>query len=56
MPRVEVAGDICLKRPRPTQGVRANDDNDDNDIDDCGILCVISPARFQNPYLFAVCT
>jgi len=26
MPRIEVAGDICLKRPRTTQGCRANDD------------------------------
>ena len=23
MPRIEVAGDICLRRPRPTQGCRA---------------------------------
>jgi hypothetical protein len=29
MPRIEVAGDICLRRPRPTQGCRANDDDDD---------------------------
>jgi hypothetical protein len=39
MPRVEVAGDICL-RPRPTQGCRADDDgdndNDDDDDDDGG--------------------
>jgi len=27
--RVEVAGDICLRRPRPTQGCRADDDYDD---------------------------
>jgi len=30
MPRIEVAGDICLRRPRPTQGCRADDDDDDN--------------------------
>jgi len=33
MPRIEVAGDICLKRPRPTQGCRSDDDADDNDGD-----------------------
>jgi len=27
MPRVDDAGDICLRRPRPTQGCRANDDD-----------------------------
>ena len=31
MPRIEVAGDICLRRPRPTQGCRADDDDDDDD-------------------------
>jgi len=31
MPRIEVAGDICLRRPGPTEGCRANDDDDDND-------------------------
>jgi hypothetical protein len=34
MSRIEVAGDICLKRPRPTQGCRAGDDDDDDDDDD----------------------
>jgi hypothetical protein len=29
MPRIEVAGDICLRRPGPTQGCRADDDDDD---------------------------
>ena len=33
-PRIEVAGDICLRRPRPTQGCRIDDDDDDNDDDD----------------------
>ena len=28
MPRVEGAGDICLRRPRPTQGFRADDDDE----------------------------
>ena len=28
------AGDICLRRPRPTQGCRADDDDDDGDDDD----------------------
>jgi hypothetical protein len=26
---IEVAGDIYLRRPRPTQGCRADDNNDD---------------------------
>ena len=30
MPRTEVTGDICLRRPRPTQGCRADDDDDDD--------------------------
>jgi hypothetical protein len=31
MPRIEATGDICLRRPRPTQGCRADDDDDDDD-------------------------
>jgi len=31
MPRIENARDICLSRPRPTQGYGANDDDDDYD-------------------------
>jgi hypothetical protein len=27
MPRIEDTGDICLRRPRPTQGCRADDDD-----------------------------
>jgi hypothetical protein len=27
MPGIEDAGDICLRRPRPTQGCRADDDD-----------------------------
>jgi hypothetical protein len=33
MPRIEVNGDICLRKPRPTQGCRANDNDDDDDDD-----------------------
>jgi len=33
MPRIEVAGDICLRRPRLTQGFSADDDDDDDDDD-----------------------
>jgi len=33
MPRIEVAGDICLRRPRPTLGCRTDDDDDDDDDD-----------------------
>jgi len=29
MPWIEVAGDICLRGPRPIQGCRADDDDDD---------------------------
>jgi len=28
MPRIEDAGNICLRRPRPTQGCRPDDDDD----------------------------
>jgi hypothetical protein len=31
VPRIEVAGDICLRKPRPTQGCRADDDDGDDD-------------------------
>ena len=31
MTRIEVAGDIFLRRPRPTQGCTADDDDDDDD-------------------------
>jgi hypothetical protein len=31
MARIEGAGDICLRRPRPNQGCRADDDDDDDD-------------------------
>jgi hypothetical protein len=30
MPRIEDTGNICLRRSRPTQGCRANDDEDNN--------------------------
>ena len=29
MPRIEVAGDIFMRKPRPTQGCRAGDDDDE---------------------------
>jgi hypothetical protein len=29
LPQIKVAGNICLRRPRPTQSCRANDDDDD---------------------------
>jgi hypothetical protein len=32
MPRIEVAGDICLRKPRPTQGCRADNDDDDDSV------------------------
>ena len=34
MPRIEVAGDICLRRAKPAQGCRADDNDDDEDDDD----------------------
>jgi len=34
MPRIEDAGNISLRRPRPIQGCRADDDNDYDDDDD----------------------
>jgi len=30
MPRIEVTSDICLRRPRLTQGCRTDDDDDDD--------------------------
>ena len=30
MPRIEVAGDICLRRPRLSRGCRVDDDDDDD--------------------------
>jgi hypothetical protein len=32
MPRIEVAGDTCLRRLRPNQGCRAIDDDEDDNI------------------------
>ena len=29
--RIEVNGDVRLRRPRPTEGCKADDDNDDDD-------------------------
>jgi hypothetical protein len=34
MSRIEVAGDICLRRPRPTQSCTTDDDYDDDDDGD----------------------
>jgi hypothetical protein len=31
---MEVVGDICLRRPRPTRGCGADGDYDDDDDDD----------------------
>ena len=33
MPRIEVAGDICLRRSRRTQGCIADDDDNDDVLD-----------------------
>jgi hypothetical protein len=30
--RIGVAGDVCLRRSRPTHDSRANDDDDDDDV------------------------
>ena len=35
MTRIEVTGNICLRRPRPTHGCRTDDD-DDNNNDESG--------------------
>ena len=34
MSRIEVGGDICLRRPWPTQCCRVHDDDDDDDDDE----------------------
>jgi hypothetical protein len=53
---VEVAGDICLRRPRRTQGCGADDDDDDDD-DDILILkfldCKLEDKRFCTEWLQA---
>jgi hypothetical protein len=38
MPRIEIAGDLCLRRPRPTQGCRADDDDDDDIFQHVGAI------------------
>ena len=39
VPRIEVAGDSCLRRPRLTQGCRADDDDDDDaDNNDVSVI------------------
>ena len=37
MPRIEVAGDICLRRKTPAQGCRADDDDDEEEEEDDGV-------------------
>jgi len=41
MPRIEVADDICLRRPGPTQGCRADDDDDVDDFRIVDIVIII---------------
>ena len=48
MPGKGVAGDICLRRPRPTQGCRADDDDDDDDDDDIDDCCSKSREMFAH--------
>jgi hypothetical protein len=42
----KVAGDICLRRLRPTQGCRADDDDDDDEIPIVIIFRTVSVYRF----------
>jgi hypothetical protein len=48
MPRVEVAGDICLRKTRLSQGCRADDDDDDDDDDDELYVTLNNSCLFQN--------
>ena len=41
MSRIEVAGDICLRKPRPTQSCRADDGDDDDDDDDDSVVLTV---------------
>ena len=43
VPRIQVVRDICLRRSRPTQGCRSDDDfnDDDNDDDDFRIVNIV---------------
>jgi hypothetical protein len=38
-PRIEDTGNICLGRPKPTQGCSANDDDDDDDVENITENC-----------------
>jgi hypothetical protein len=46
MSGIEVVGDICLRRPRPTQGYKADDDDSGNftfSVPDCKLKVVMYP-------------
>ena len=38
---IEVAGDICWRRPWPTEGCKADDDDDDDDDDDVMMMMMM---------------
>jgi len=42
--RIEDAGDICLRSPRPIQGCRADDDDDDDVNSLCRLLLLRNSA------------
>jgi len=48
MYRIEVADDICLRRPRPTQGCKAGDDGDES------TLCTIPEKRISFAPVFMI--
>jgi hypothetical protein len=47
MPRIEFAGHVCLRRPRPTLGYRDDDDDDSGNftfgVPDCELEVVMYP-------------
>jgi hypothetical protein len=48
---MEVAGDICFRKPRPTQSSRADDDDDDDDDDDSLRLPFVLKLKKINMYI-----
>jgi hypothetical protein len=45
MPRIEIAGVICLRRPRPAQACRADDDDNDDEDRNSQFQGAMSPWR-----------
>jgi hypothetical protein len=51
MPWIEVAGDIYLRRPRPAQGCRADEDIND-DVDISCVMTVCPSVNLDSQWIF----